>query len=169
MHHAQPQDVLQVWFAGVHSDIGGGYPEIESGLSKYPLLWMIDEAVKCGLAVNQATFNTLAWGRQRKNSPFSYVAPDAGADLHNSLHGAWWLLEFVPKLARYKEWPAREVHFGVYIPDAEPRPIPEDALVHESVVKRMDAVRGYRPVNLPAKFQTWPMPEAEAVEHSPFM
>ena len=42
--HAEPQDILQVWFAGVHADIGGGYPEKESGLSKYPLLWMIDEA-----------------------------------------------------------------------------------------------------------------------------
>ena len=47
--HAEPQDILQVWFAGVHADIGGGYPEKESGLSKYPLLWMIDEARKCGL------------------------------------------------------------------------------------------------------------------------
>jgi hypothetical protein len=25
--HAEPQDILQVWFAGVHADIGGGYPE----------------------------------------------------------------------------------------------------------------------------------------------
>ena len=46
--HAEPQDILQVWFAGVHADIGGGYPEKQSGLSKYPLLWMIDEATKCG-------------------------------------------------------------------------------------------------------------------------
>ena len=89
--HAEPQDILQVWFAGVHADIGGGYPERESGLSKYPLLWMIDEATKCGLAVNQATVNQLAWGVPRKGSPFSYVAPDVRGDLHTSLSGAWWL------------------------------------------------------------------------------
>src|SRR6478752_8986909 len=71
--HAEPQDILQVWFAGVHADIGGGYPEKQSGLSKYPLLWMIDEARKCGLEVNQATVNQLAWGIQRKGSPYSYV------------------------------------------------------------------------------------------------
>ena len=88
---------------------------------------MIDEAVECGLPVDQRTVNQLAWGRQRKNSPFSYVAPNPEATLHNSLHGAWWLLEFVPKLAKYKEWPARQAHFGFYIPDAEPRPIPEGA------------------------------------------
>ena len=27
----EPQDILQVWFAGVHSDVGGGYPEAEAG------------------------------------------------------------------------------------------------------------------------------------------
>jgi uncharacterized protein (DUF2235 family) len=165
--NAAAQDIQQVWFAGVHSDIGGGYPEKESGLSKYPLLWMIEEAVKCGLEVNPSTVNTLAWGRQRKGSPYSYVAPSAEAVLHNSLHGAWWLLEFVPKLAKYKEWPARQAHFGFYIPDAEPRPIPEGAWIHESVVKRMDAMADYRPVNLPARFEKWPMPEVPAAVVEP--
>src|SRR3954451_17450332 len=96
---AEPQDILQVWFAGVHADIGGGYPEKESGLSKYPLLWMIDEAVNCGLQVNQATVNQLAWGIQRKGSPYSYVVPDVRGDLHTSLSGAWWILEYIPKSA----------------------------------------------------------------------
>ena len=44
-------DLQQVWFAGVHSDIGGGYkpgPKRES-LSDIPLQWMIDEAQKAGL------------------------------------------------------------------------------------------------------------------------
>ena len=153
-----PQDILQVWFAGVHSDIGGGYPEKQSGLSKYPLLWMIDEATKCDLRFNQANVNQLGWGDPRKGSPFSYVAPNVEALLHDSLVGAWWLLEFLPKLAKYREWPARQVHFGFYIPDGEPRPIPEGAVVHESVVKRMAAVRDYRPVNLPATYEAWPMP-----------
>jgi hypothetical protein len=68
------------------------------------------------------------------------------------------LLEFFPKNAKYKEWPARQVYFGRYIPDAEPRPIPEGAFIHESVTKRMDAIRDYRPVNLPKRFETVPMP-----------
>ena len=105
-------------------------------------------------------FNQLAWGVPRKGSPFSYVAPDVRGDLHSSLKGAWWLLEFLPKSATYREWPARQAHFGFYIPDAEPRLIPEDAFIHESVVKRMDALPGYRPVNLPARFETVPMPVA---------
>lgn len=158
-NNSAPQDILQVWFAGVHSDIGGGYPEKDSGLSKYPLLWMIDEAVKCGLAVDQRTVNQLAWGRPRKSSPFHYVAPNVDGELHNSLHGAWWLLEFIPKSAKYKEWPERKVALGFYIPDAEPRVIPDDAFIHESVIKRMaDPVMQYKPVNFPATHQVIPMP-----------
>jgi uncharacterized protein (DUF2235 family) len=157
---AEPQDHLQVWFAGVHSDIGGGYPEAQSAMSKYPLIWMIDEAIKCGLAVNPATVHQLAWGVPRKGSPFQYVEPDFRGkdDLHDSLKGAWWILEFIPKLARYKEWPQRHAHFGFYIPEGEPRLIPDDALIHESVVKRMEAVPSYRPVNFPLRYQTVAMP-----------
>ncbi|WP_238121356.1 MULTISPECIES: DUF2235 domain-containing protein [unclassified Xanthobacter] len=34
----------QVWFAGVHSDVGGSYAEDESRLSDIPLQWMLDWA-----------------------------------------------------------------------------------------------------------------------------
>jgi hypothetical protein len=37
----------QYWFAGCHSDIGGGYPETESRLSDIALQWMIDELAQC--------------------------------------------------------------------------------------------------------------------------
>jgi uncharacterized protein (DUF2235 family) len=156
--NAELQDIWQVWFAGVHSDIGGGYPEKDSGLSKYPLLWMIEEAVKCGLTVNPRTVNQLAWGVQRKNSPYQYVAPDFRAEAHDSMNAAWRILEYLPKSAKYREWPQREVHFGFYIPDAEPRVIPEDAFIHESVLKKMAAGQGYKPINLPRKYQVVPMP-----------
>jgi hypothetical protein len=119
---------------------------------------MIDEAEKAGLNFNHATVNQLAWGIPRKGSPFTYVAPDVAGELHHSMTAAWRVLEYIPKSAKYKEWPDREVYFGFYIPDCEPRLIPEGAHVHESVVKRMDAVKDYRPVNLPASFVTVPMP-----------
>jgi uncharacterized protein (DUF2235 family) len=161
-NNSEPQDILQVWFAGVHADIGGGYPEKQSGLSKYPLIWMIEEAVKCGLTVNPRTVNTLAWGAPRTGSPFKYVEPCVKGELHNSMNAAWRILEYYPKNAKYKEWPARQVYFGRYIPDAEPRLIPENAFIHESAVRRMDAVKEYRPVNLPSRYQTFPMPQAPA-------
>ena len=99
------QDSVQVWFAGVHSDIGGGYPERQSALSKYPLLWMIEEAVKHGLKVDRRTVNQLGWGRKRKGSPFDYVAPDflpypdnpdsAAWQPHDSMNAGWRVLEVI--------------------------------------------------------------------------
>ena len=41
------QVVEQVWFAGAHSNIGGGYPK--DSLSLVPLLWMMGKAKACGL------------------------------------------------------------------------------------------------------------------------
>ena len=163
---AKLQDSLQVWFAGVHADIGGGYLEPESGLSKYPLIWMIEEAVKCGLSVNWGTVEQLAWGRTRKGSPFEYAQPDVLAGQHNSMTTAWRALEYAPKAAKYREWPERKVRFGFDIPDAEPRIIPEGAYIHESVLMRMEMNSNYRPVNLPRKFETVPVPRQEHREHS---
>lgn len=40
---APPGQIRQLWFAGVHTDIGGGYG-LQMGLSDLALGWMIDEA-----------------------------------------------------------------------------------------------------------------------------
>jgi uncharacterized protein (DUF2235 family) len=156
-NNTDPQDVQQVWFAGVHADIGGGYPESESGLSKFPLLWMIGEASAHGLAVNPQAINQLAWGIQRQGSPFCYMAPDALRDPHQSLTKFWKVLELLPKLDRYKEWKSLRSVFGHYIPNGEPRPVPKDAWIHESVFRRIEAVPHYRPINLPQSHRVMPM------------
>ena len=151
------QDSRQVWFAGVHADIGGGYPEKQSGLSKYPLLWMIEEAVTCGLTVDRRTVNQLGWGRQRKNSPFSYVKPDVMAAPHDSMTAGWRVLEYVPKKNKYKERPERKSALGFYIPAAEPRLIPEDAFIHQSALDKIAQDPNYKPGNIPKNYQTIPM------------
>ena len=157
-NNAEPQDCRQVWFAGVHADIGGGYPENESGLSKFPLLWMIDEAIQHGLAVDRRTINHIAWGRQRQGSPFSYVVPDFSGNLHKSLYGAWNILEWLPKSDHYKECQQRTSRFGYYIPDGEPRIIPINALIHQSVLLRQDEPKLCYTPNLPSVYQIVPMP-----------
>jgi uncharacterized protein (DUF2235 family) len=40
-------DIKELWFAGVHSDIGGGYPDDEASLES--LIWIADEASRLGL------------------------------------------------------------------------------------------------------------------------
>ena len=150
---ATSQDIKQVWFPGVHADIGGGYPEVESALSKYPLLWMVEEAVRAGLKINTAMLNHLARGASRKNSKHDYVPPDAAGQLHKSLKGAWYALEPLPKSVKWKEWPERKSLLGFYIPWAEPRPVPEGALIHHSVVERIRTLPSYAPVNLPQAYK----------------
>jgi uncharacterized protein (DUF2235 family) len=157
-HAARKQNILQVWFSGVHKDIGGGYAEAQSAISKYPLIWMIEEAVRHGLSIKPWTFKQLAWGIQRPDPKFRYVAPDYLADAHNSMNFAWRLLECVPKRTTYREWPERKSLFGFYIPCKEPRAIPEGAVIHESVIKRIAERRDYKPVNMPATYKTSPMP-----------
>jgi len=144
----------------VHADIGGGYPEIQSGLSKYPLLWMIEEAVTCGLKVDRRTVNQLGWGRQRKGSPFSYVKPDFMAAPHDSMTAGWRVLEYVPKKNKYKERPERKSTLGFYIPAAEPRVIPEGAFIHQSALDKIAQDPNYRPGNIPKKHQAIPMQTA---------
>lgn len=142
----KPQDIKQVWFAGVHSDIGGGYPEEESALSKIPLIWMVDEAKTAGFHINTSMFNHLAKGKPRKGSSHVYVAPDPAGKMHISLSGGWWPLEFIPKKVKYREWQRRSL-LGRYIPHGEPRAVPPSHSIHPSVAERKAADPQYRPPN----------------------
>lgn len=46
------QEVEQMWFAGAHSNVGGGYPD--PGLSDIALTWMMEKAQACGLSFDEA-------------------------------------------------------------------------------------------------------------------
>jgi uncharacterized protein (DUF2235 family) len=54
--HASGQRLEQVWFAGVHSNVGGGYED--SGLSDLAFLWMVKKAEETGLAFDGGFINT---------------------------------------------------------------------------------------------------------------
>jgi hypothetical protein len=43
------QTVEQVWFAGVHTEVGGG--SSDAALSDIALLWMVEKATGCGLVI----------------------------------------------------------------------------------------------------------------------
>ncbi|MHC4400657.1 MAG: DUF2235 domain-containing protein [Planctomycetota bacterium] len=78
---ADYQTMKQVWFCGMHSDVGGGYRE--SGLSDIPLIWMVSEAKEHGLRLYPH--------HQVK------VAPNPNGTMHNSRKG------FIGWLYRQKE------------------------------------------------------------------
>jgi len=49
------QDLVEVWFAGVHSDVGGMFRH-GARLSDLPLKWMAEEAVAAGLLVRPSAY-----------------------------------------------------------------------------------------------------------------
>ncbi|MFP5344615.1 MAG: DUF2235 domain-containing protein [Gammaproteobacteria bacterium] len=49
--HAAGQKLEQVWFAGVHTNVGGGYED--SGLSDITFMWMKEKAQGAGLAFDE--------------------------------------------------------------------------------------------------------------------
>jgi uncharacterized protein (DUF2235 family) len=73
--------VRQVWFPGVHSDVGGGY--VECGLSDLALDWMIKQAELSGLAFDPA------FKKQ--------IRPDFQGLLHDSLRGAFKAMRSRPR------------------------------------------------------------------------
>jgi uncharacterized protein (DUF2235 family) len=138
----QSSDIKQVWFPGVHSDIGGGYPEPESGLSKITLQWMIREARHKGLLVDSDRTATVLGMRGR-----DYVPPDPSAVMHDSLVSFWKLAEFFPK--RY--W-SPELGSMWRMNSFRRRTVPPGSLIHESAYLR----RGEYPNHLPPDVETLP-------------
>ena len=95
--HSVGQILEQVWFPGVHCDVGGGYRSTD--LSDASLLWMVDKAEKCGLEVRHDALNATLG-----------VAPDPIGRLHNSYAFAfrvidWLTLRFKGKTREFQDNP----------------------------------------------------------------
>ncbi len=145
------QDLKQVWFAGVHGDVGGGYAAAEEGLPNVPLWWMADEARRAGLRLDRDRV-TAALARAGSR-------PDAFGPAHESLTGAWRLLEWWPK----RWWDSRTDTYRWRIPLGERRFIPAGAIVHQSVQARLSHPDSrYAPPNLPREFALEPYDHAPA-------
>lgn len=113
-----------MWFAGVHSDVGGGYRQ--DGLSNDTLAWMWRRAEQAGLALDQKQFPA--------RNPFD--------TLHNSLTGVFKVLSWFGSGRR-----------KIILQQPPSAPATNQG-VHESVKARFDkAVLRYRPKNLLAHLQ----------------
>ena len=142
--HDSQQDIKEVWFAGVHSDVGGSYAEAESQLSKITLRWMLCEAELAGLLVDPSRKAAILGGKPPN------VSPDPNTKYqHKSLRGAWWIAELWPKVVNVQKsqgaW-HKTIRFNL----GRPRGISPGSSVHESVQERLQKARPpYRPSNLP--------------------
>lgn len=148
---SQPgQDLLEVWFPGVHADVGGGYPESEGGLWREPYRWILEEARHSGLIIDE---RRAAHVWNRLPVPERIWCEPA----HESLTWKWLPAEIFPKLA-YRGPNRRrlpKVNLG------RPRRIPVGAFVHASAQRREeDAVPPYRSRALAAvgrhELRIWP-------------
>lgn len=145
----EPQDIKQVWFAGVHSDIGGGYAESESGLSKLTLEWMLREAALAGLRIDDERAAVILGRLHLPHEPMPYVKPNPAAQIHESLTGAWWILEFLPH--KYWDKETRTVKWTIPMGSRREIPVSKSTVMHESVQQRLDEVPAYQPTNLPGR------------------
>jgi uncharacterized protein (DUF2235 family) len=69
------QTLEQVWFAGAHADVGGGYEK--SSLADIPLLWMANEAIRYALKLNLACYELIC---------------DVTSDIHHAIRGPFAML-----------------------------------------------------------------------------
>ena len=155
------QDCKEVWFAGVHSDIGGGYPEPESGLAKITLEWMCHEAVLGGLLVDPKRYGEILQKQGDglgnwipKNYIKKYAHPDPSATIHDSLVKGWRLAQLIPHTR--ESW--EESHHMRTIKSEQERTGTKKDLnpvrIHQSVLDRIDAGIGYSPKNFIKLFQS---------------
>ncbi|MBC7890195.1 MAG: DUF2235 domain-containing protein [Ferruginibacter sp.] len=83
---ADPQICEQVWFPGVHSNVGGGYAD--SGLSDIALLWMINKAANTGLEFDKNEIDKIkgnSYGELRKSTAGIYaIAPKMVREINNN-------------------------------------------------------------------------------------
>ncbi|MFJ5696412.1 DUF2235 domain-containing protein [Arthrobacter sp. NPDC093125] len=107
-------EVAEVWFAGVHSDIGGGFAENDSDLAHIALKWIADGAIGAGVTINP--------GAYRKICPLT--TKHASGKVH-------W-----PGLGRAVLWRV----CGGY----GPRSVPPGARIHSSVRRRIGEDGKYR-------------------------
>ncbi|WP_449432617.1 DUF2235 domain-containing protein [Pseudomonas putida] len=119
------QRICQVWFAGVHSNVGGGYPD--DSLSYVPLQWIMNEANRCGLRFKEAIWDELR------------ALSDETGPLYDSRKGIASYYAYNPRRMETVNHSA-----GVCVARAK---------VHESVLRRIrDDPQGYAPSVLSEDF-----------------
>lgn len=141
----------QVWFAGTHSNVGGGYPD--DRLSYLSLVWMIGEATESGLKfrpeivadyVDRASESGRIYDSRANVSLFYRYHPRSTANL---MGRKLLPVEVVkPQVEPGEDGEATEVEW-------QPIGEPVVPLIDGSVIQRM--VRGsdgYAPVSLPESF-----------------
>jgi len=155
-----PERLQQVWFAGMHSDVGGGYPD--DSLAYVSLDWMLAEAERAGLRFQA---DAVAEIRRIMN---------ANGSLHDSRRGLGAYYRYQPrKVAAHVDPPDRT---ALLMQDPEPKTsaMLRSVKIHESVFRRIgQGTDRYAPIVLPGAYTVVatggavaPPPEFEAAKRA---
>ena len=146
--HPYPgQDIRQVWFSGVHSDVGGSYPEEESGLSKITLEWMAREAAAAGLLFQQEQIGQGDGPAERYRNRWPAALCEAGQERLPAPVSAGFLVGARISAASGSAPGSRLVH-----PHGKKRTIPAGSWIHDSVLTSR-----WKPEHLPPhQVEPWP-------------
>lgn len=124
--------ITQVWFAGMHADVGGGYAD--DSLARVSLGWMTEHAKANGLRLRPEIVQQQA------------ALADENGPIHDSRRG----------LASYYRYRPRDVTALTTRPDMKtPHPVTiiKRPKIHESVLRRIAVGQdGYAPISLPHTF-----------------
>ncbi|KAL5635892.1 hypothetical protein ACGC1H_004631 [Rhizoctonia solani] len=162
-------DVLEVWFAGCHSDVGGGEErnDAEYSLSNISLRWMVRQIIlsQCGIQFNNEALRemkiplpTLSFGKLNPTAHYSSLGDakvieaaqnqerrDALAPSHDALRNPlWWPLELFPLVHSYQDengdW-HRSFRWNLFGP-RHARKTLKVVKIHRSVQYRMEHMKG---------------------------
>ena len=139
------QDIREVWFPGVHGDSGGGAPPGERGPELAAMHWILKTAAA------HVRIDPEARARMVPEAESTAIAPG----LHESLRGAWWIAEYLPKSYLKFDGDTGKWRRKWKLYKASPRTMNDGDIIHQSVFDRIDA-GGYAPVNLPERHQVEP-------------
>jgi hypothetical protein len=132
---------VERWFPGVHSDVGGGYPEAESGLWRVSFEWFLAEARADGFLVDDGRLKYVL--KRTPASPTPWHDPQ-----HESLRGPWRLAEYFPKMV----WHADTKLISPDICRGRYRFIRDGDVLHKATLLRIRET-AYAPPNLSEAFR----------------
>jgi len=135
------EQLSQVWFAGVHSNVGGGYPD--DALAYIPLVWMLNEARRCGLKFKSETGDPPAYPDAFKSA---VSQADKDGRIYNPRAGLGAYYRYGPRklvqLCNYR-----------YSKKEDDEVTIERPKIHESVFRRIrNHAHAYAPIGLPAVY-----------------
>jgi uncharacterized protein (DUF2235 family) len=137
--------ISQVWFSGVHTNVGGGYPD--DSLAYIPFVWMITEAKRCGLKFKSD------YADQPNITDVMRADPDTFKNAISKRDKDGRLYDPRKGLGGYYRYGPRKLvpHFYRETKKEEDDEIEvERAKIHESVFKRIaNHAHAYAPVGLP--------------------